>query len=282
MCHLQAELMAHVHADGICSCLMSGVVLAPCMQGIPAAAISRFNTWQIDTRHVYIYSPSEESAADHPAALRSTLQQLSRLPAPAGAVLQFGHWEWTAELAQTMAALLPGLSHYTIRVDVSELSDEMLSLLLHMGPCVSRVGFDEPEREGVADYSGLAMSWQEMTIERLDTDTLIRLPDPTSLTTPLLLKATYVHLGGKCAMTEVSCLHEHTIQNATYGCLELCTSQAHPSQPLQVVQSRTSYIGVAQSTSCMRARPNLPVLVLTRSCSLCVPVPARRSGCNAP
>ncbi len=156
---------------------------------------------------------------DQPATLRTTLQQLTRLHAAAGTSLQLTRWEleseykfeweWTAELAAVMAALLPGLPQFRVSVQVSTYSDRELRAALAMGPCVHELSSStwyEERIEGVG-LGETGVSWRELSVGCLCLSALTDLVTPSPIK-PLLIKARGVYIGAKnYHCDKVGCTH---------------------------------------------------------------------------
>ncbi len=190
-----------------------------CLQGIPVTITERWERWHIEGTCLSVEFYFSIPIADQPAAVRNTLQQLSRLPAAAGTTLQFSNYWWTAELAEAMAAVLPGLPQYQISVSMLDLTDEMLRIATAMGPCVHELATSSLQSQSLFDgalLNGPSVPWMGLSIGSVELSTLTRRIDPDGA--PLLIRTDFVDLDNPYGQDEVgrttAGLHQ-TLQSCT-------------------------------------------------------------------
>ncbi len=196
------------------------------MQGVPPAIAARFARWRLDIKRLRLDWHDSVAPADQPAALRSALEQISGLQVTARPVLVPGArsyncdirpWHWTAELAHVLGAMLPGLQHFRLRVELHTPTDELLRLLVDMGSYIQEFyirSWLESDTQLQADLSGTPMPWQRVSSRHFDMRKAALLPDTSQLSEPLIIEAYYINLNSsERAWDEVGsavpCMHSH-------------------------------------------------------------------------
>ncbi len=125
---------------------------------------------------------SDLPTANDRQALLAALQQLQQLQTAAGTVtVQLERLQWTAAMAEAVAAGAPLLPHIKLWVCIDgPLTDGLLGTLVQMRRHVRRVSVGSLAMR--LDKSYLAWPWERLSIMRgpVDMASLLNLPNPTT------------------------------------------------------------------------------------------------------
>ncbi len=153
-------------------------------QGLAPHILRRLPSWRFHTNEVYITASSALSSTAHPAALQCTLQQLhdSLQTGDTDMVLRLAGWQWSdVSVVQTVAAALPSLPQYRVSLQGhTVLTDGSIGVLVAMGDRVHSLSVDSISLQSYQHANAPWRGWDRLSVSKLDTSQLLRLPRPPS------------------------------------------------------------------------------------------------------
>ncbi len=184
------------------------------MQGLePACIRGRLSEWNFKAGRIKLKIPHRYDQPQHQQqALTAVLQQLRELQADGTDVVDLHDCHWTAELAAAAASALPALEHLRMGVYVKELTDELLGLLLTLGPYIRCVGTDTLKLQS-DQHANTPWPWEVLRVystalpkQPWAAAQLLRLPNPEHRVQPELGRPEVHCLGSMTDVTDaVSC-----------------------------------------------------------------------------
>ncbi len=170
VCIIQSMLLQEADAGLRVRAGVAYVCVCVCvpLQGLHPDIVERLPTWHFpDTETISMYASETDQPLDQPAALRSTLRQLTDLQSPCDQ-LTLTSWTWTEELGIAASEATDALARFKLSVIDGDLTvtDEVLRGLLRLGTHVVNVEADLLELQ--TGCSDAVWPWQTLRLCSLD------------------------------------------------------------------------------------------------------------------